>query len=464
MTDLSTRQLLERTARLAADYRETLGERKVRALLSPAELERALAVALTDAGESAAAVIESLAQIAALGSVASAGPRFFGFVIGSSTPAALAADWLVSAWDQNGGLYATSPLVAAIETVTAGWLCELAGLSPATTVGFVTGCQMASFTGLAAARHRVLRNTGWDVEAQGLFGAPPIDVLVSEEAHYTIFLALRMLGLGASRLRRVPTDRQGRMRSDALAQLLATVQGPCIVCAQAGNVNSGGFDPLEEIASLTHARGGWLHVDGAFGLWAAAAPQRAHLVRGIATADSIAADGHKWLNVPYDCGIVFCTDAAAHRSAMSLAAASQAAPYLATSTELRDPHEFVPEESRRGRAIPVYAALRALGREGLGELIERNCRQAQRFAAGLAAAGYEVLNEVVLNQVVVVFGDAERTRRVVAALQEDGTCWCGTTVWQGRTAMRISVSSWATADADVEKSLAAMLRVAQATP
>jgi len=460
MNETSTRQLLERTAHLAADYRDGVGERQVRALLSPAELERALAVPLTDAGESAEQVIESLAQIGARGSLASAGPRFFGFVIGSSTPAALAADWLVSAWDQNGGLYATSPLVAAIETVTAGWLRELAGLPAATTVGFVTGCQMASFTGLAAARHRVLRNAGWDVEAQGLFGAPPIEVLVSDEAHYTIFLALRMLGLGAQRLRRVPADRQGRMRADALAALLATVNGPCIVCAQAGNVNSGGFDPLAEIAALTHARGGWLHVDGAFGLWAAAAPQRAHLVRGIAAADSIATDGHKWLNVPYDCGIVFCSDAAAHRGAMSLAAQSQAAPYLATSTALRDPHEYVPEESRRGRAVPVYAALRALGRRGLGELIERNCRQAQRFAAGLAAAGHEVLNDVVLNQVVVAFGDAERTRRVAAALQEDGTCWCGTTVWQGRTAMRISLSSWATRDADVDRSLAAMLRIA----
>jgi glutamate/tyrosine decarboxylase-like PLP-dependent enzyme len=229
-------------------------------------------------------------------------------------------------------------------------------------------------------------------------------------------------------------------------------------------VNSGAFDPLEEIARLTHARGGWLHVDGAFGLWAAAAPARAHLVRGVAQADSIATDGHKWLNVPYDCGIVFCADAAAHRSAMSLTAPGQSAPYLETSTQLRDPHEFVPEESRRGRAVPVYAALRALGRTGLAELIERNCRQAQRFATGLSAAGYAVLNEVVLNQVVVMFGDAERTRRIVAALQEDGTCWCGTTVWQGRTAMRISVSSWATTDADIEKSLAAMLRIARATP
>ena len=464
MNQTSTRALLEETARLAAGYRESLSERPVRTLLDPDELRRQLAVPLTQAGESTTEVIGALARVGAAGTVASAGPRYFGFVIGGSTPAALAADWLASAWDQNGGLYATSPLVAALEEVTAAWLRELAGLPASMSVGFVTGCQMASFTGLAAARHRVLRDAGWDVEAEGLFGAPPIDVLVGDEAHYTIFLALRLLGLGGGRLRRVPADRQGRMRAEALAQMLASVNAPCIVCAQAGNVNSGAFDPLEEIAALTHARGGWLHVDGAFGLWAAAAPPRAHLVRGIEKADSIATDGHKWLNVPYDCGVVFCADEAAHRSAMSLATPSQAAPYLATSTRLRDPHEFVPEESRRARAVPLYAALRALGRDGLAELVERNCRQAQRFAAGLAAGGHEVLNEVVLNQVVVAFGDAERTRRVVAALQEDGTCWCGTTVWQGRTAMRISVSNWSTTEVDVEQSLAAMLRIARATP
>jgi glutamate/tyrosine decarboxylase-like PLP-dependent enzyme len=461
MSDTSIRELLESTARLAAGYRETLNERPVRPLISEAELQRALEVPLADAGESPLEVITALARVGAQGSVASAGPRYFGFVIGGSTPAALAADWLVSGWDQNAGLYATSPLMAAVEAVTAGWLCELAGLSASMTVGFVTGCQMASFTGLAAARHRVLRNAHWDVEADGLFGAPAIEVLVGEEAHYTIFMALRLLGLGGSRLRRVPADAQGRMRPDALAAMLDSVTGPCIVCAQAGNVNSGACDPLEEIASLTREHGGWLHVDGAFGLWAAACPGRAHLVRGIARADSIATDGHKWLNVPYDCGIVFCADEAAHRSAMSLSSPALSAPYLATSTRQRDPHEYVPEESRRGRAIPLYAALRCLGRTGLAELIERSCRQAQRFAEGLTAAGHEVLNEVVLNQVVVTFGDAERTRRVVAAVQEDGTCWCGATVWRGRTAMRISVSNWSTTDADVDQSLAAILRVAR---
>ncbi|HYB64962.1 MAG TPA: aminotransferase class V-fold PLP-dependent enzyme [Steroidobacteraceae bacterium] len=460
MSEASTRELLEETARLAASYRESLDARPVRSLMDAAELLRALAVPLTEAGESPAEVIGALARIGAAGSVASAGPRYFGFVIGGSLPAALAADWLVSAWDQNAGLHATSPLVSAVEEVTAGWLRELAGLPPTMTVGFVTGCQMASFTGLAAARHRVLRDAGWDVEAQGLFGAPAIEVLVGDEAHYTIFLALRLLGLGGSRLRRVPVDRQGRMRADALGSMLESVDGPCIVCAQAGNVNSGAFDPLERIAGLTRAHRAWLHVDGAFGLWAAAAPGLAHLVRGVERADSIATDGHKWLNVPYDCGVVFCADGAAHRSAMSLAAPALSAPYLATSTRLRDPHEFVPEESRRGRAVPLYALLRALGRAGLAELIERNCRQARRFAGGLTAAGHEVLNEVVLNQVVVAFGDAERTRRVVAAVQADGTCWCGSTLWQGRAAMRISVSGAATTDADVEKSLAAILRIA----
>jgi glutamate/tyrosine decarboxylase-like PLP-dependent enzyme len=323
--------------------------------------------------------------------------------------------------------------------------------------GFVTGCQMASFTGLAAARHRVLRRAGWDVEANGLCGAPPIEVVVSEEAHYTIFMALRLLGIGTAQVRRIPTDDQGRMRADELGKFLhARKNGPCIVCAQAGNVNTGAFDPLEEIAALAKQSGAWLHVDGAFGLWAAASMKRRPLLRGIEKADSIATDGHKWLNVPYDSGIVFCGDEAAHRNSMSLAAA-----YIVATGSERDPHEFVPEESRRARAVPVYAALRSLGRQGLAELVERNCRQAHRFAEGLSAAGYEVLNDVVLNQVLVTFGDAEQTRRTIAAIQEEGTCWCGGTVWKGRTAMRISVSNWSTTDEDVDRSLAAILHAAR---
>jgi glutamate/tyrosine decarboxylase-like PLP-dependent enzyme len=317
---------------------------------------------------------------------------------------------------------------------------------------------MASFTGLAAARHRVLAQVGWNVEAEGLFGAPPVDIIISEEAHYTIVMALRLLGLGGKRVLRVATDGQGRMRVDRLAEALAEGAGPCIVCAQAGNVNTGAFDPLAEIAELSKKRGAWLHVDGAFGLWAAASPSLLPLVRGIERADSIATDAHKWLNVPYDSGIVFCADEVAHRGAMSLSAA-----YIVATTHERDPHEFVPEESRRARAVPVYAALRSLGRSGLRELVERCCRHASRFANGLRSAGYEVLNDVVLNQVLISFGDDEQTRRTVAAIQREGTCWCGGTVWHGRTAMRISVSNWATTQDDVDRSLGAILGVAKQT-
>lgn len=428
----------------------------MRATATPEELRQTLGGSLPAAGVAPETTVQTLAEAGMAGTVASAGPRYFGFVIGGSLPVALAADWLVSAWDQNGGVYALSPLVSVIEQITGSWLRELAGLPSTMSFGFVTGCQMANFTGLAAARHRVLRDAGWDVEADGLFGAPPIDVVVSEEAHYTIAMALRLLGLGANRVKRIPTDDQGRMRADELSAFLRTHPGPCIVCAQAGNVNSGAFDPLPEIAKAAKERGAWLHVDGAFGLWAAASPDRATLVRGIETADSVATDAHKWLNVPYDCGIVFCSDESAHRSAMSLAAA-----YIVATQGERDPHEFVPEESRRARAIPVYAAVRSLGRQGLAELIERNCRQAQRFATALRKAGYEVLNDVVLNQVLVSFGTAERTQRTIAAIQEDGTCWCGGTTWKNRTAMRISVSNWSTTDADVDRSIVAILRAAE---
>jgi glutamate/tyrosine decarboxylase-like PLP-dependent enzyme len=447
--------LLDYTRQRSLEYLGALPQRRVAAAASGEELRRLLGNRLPDQGDSAAAVIRTLADAAADGTVASTGPRYFGFVIGGNLPAAHAADWLVSTWDQNPAVFVMSPLVAVIEEIAAGWLREIAGLPAGMSVGFVTGCQMASFTGLAAARHRVLQNAGWNVEADGLFGAPPIDVIIGDEAHYTIVMALRLLGLGGARLRRVAADGRGRMRPDHLANALRASRGPCIVCAQAGNVNTGAFDPLEAIADATKERGAWLHVDGAFGLWAAASPRLAPLVRGVERADSIAADGHKWLNVPYDCGIVFCADAAAHRAAMSLQAA-----YIIGSGSERDPHEFVPDESRRARAVPVYAALRSLGRGGLAELVDRCCRHARRFAEGLRAAGFEVLNDVVLNQVLVAFGDADLTQRVIGAIQQDGTCWCAGTQWQGRTAMRISVSNWRTSDEDVERSLQAIVRVA----
>ena len=448
--------LLARTAELGTAYREGLSKRAVRATSSTEELRRALGSSLPTEGIPGERVIEILAGAAERGTVASAGPRYFGFVTGGSTPAALAADWLVSAWDQNTSLHVMSPLISVVEDVTASWLREIVGLRTSMSVGFVTGCQMANFTALAAARHRVLRDAGWDVEADGLRAAPAIDILIGEEAHYTITLALRMLGFGARRLKRIATDSQGRIRLEELGNALKGASGPCIVCAQAGNVNTGAVDRIAEIALLAKQHGAWLHVDGAFGLWAAASPQYASLVRGIEHADSIATDAHKWLNVPYDCGIVFCADEAAHRGAMSMAA-----PYIASSTVERDPHEFVPEASRRGRAVPVYAALLSLGRSGLAEIVERNCRQARRFAAGLRAAGYDVLNEVALNQVLVAFGADEQTRRVIEAVQEDGTCWCGGTTWHGRAAMRISISNWSTRDDDIEQCLAAVVRSVQ---
>jgi len=451
-----TPSLLARVQQYTSDWLQSIDARPVRALASASELRDALGGPLSTQGVSPESVIESLAKAGLRGTVASAGPRYFGFVVGGSLPAALAADWLTSAWDQNGAFFALSPLVPVVEQITGAWLRELAALPPTMSFGFTTGCQTATFTGLAAARHRLLLKAGWNVEADGLFGAPPIEVLVSDEAHYTIFMALRLLGLGANRVQRIPTDEQGRMRADLLIAALRARKGPCIVCAQAGNVNTGAVDPLVEIGEAAKESGAWLHVDGAFGLWAAASPNHAALVRGIERADSIATDAHKWLNVPYDSGIVFCADEAAHRGAMSMAASY----IVATKTE-RDPHEFVPDESRRGRAIPVYAALRSMGRAGFAELIDRNCRQALQFAVALRAAGYEVLNDVVLNQVLVSFGSPEKTQRVIAAIQEDGTCWCGGTVWNGRTAMRISVCNWSTTDEDVKKSIDAMLRAAR---
>jgi glutamate/tyrosine decarboxylase-like PLP-dependent enzyme len=374
-------------------------------------------------------------------------------VIGGSLPEALAANWLAGAWDQNAALYNVTPASAVIEQVALTWLVDVLKLPAGANGGFVTGATVANFTALAAARGAVLAKAGWNVEADGLFGAPEVTVVVGAEVHVSVMKALGLLGFGRSRVIKVPVDGQGRMRANAFPHL----SGPAIVLLQAGNVNTGAFDPFPELIERAHAAGAWVHVDGAFGLWASAAPARAHLTRGLEAADSWATDAHKWLNVPYDSGLAFVRDPDALRAAMAVTAE-----YLPTTSPNRNPSDYTPELSRRGRGIEVWAALRSLGRQGVAEMVERNCCQAARFAEGLRQAGYRVLNEVVLNQALVSFGDAETTRKVIAAIQADGTCWCGGTVWQDQTAMRISVSSWATTDEDVERSLAAMIKAAKA--
>lgn len=397
-------------------------------------------------------VLHMLDEVGSPATMAIAGRRFYGFVIGGSLPAALAANWLAAAWDQNTGLYKVTPGTAYLEIIALQWLLEVLKLPSQSGGAFVTGATVANFTALAAARHAVLKHAGWNVEAEGLFGAPPITVIVGAEAHPTLFKSLGLLGLGRSRVVKVPVDGQGRMRAEAFPK----IAGPTIICVQAGNVNTGAFDPIEQICSIAHDSGAWVHVDGAFGLWAAAAPSRAYLAKGIQNADSWATDAHKYLNVPYDCGLAFVRNAETLRAAMAITAE-----YLPTESPERNPSDYTPELSRRARGVEVWAALRSLGKKGLADLIERTCRHARRFAEGLSAAGFQILNEVVLNQVLVSFGDAEKTNRVIAAIQADGTCWCGGTVWQGKTAMRISVSSWATTDEDVERSLEAMIRIAK---
>jgi len=396
-------------------------------------------------------ILKELDEIGSPATVATAGGRYFGFVTGGSLPAALGANLLASAWDQNAVLKVASPVACTLEEICRKWLVSLLGLPAGAGIGFVTGATMANFTGLAAARHALLEREGWDVEAKGLFGAPPITVIVGDEVHVSLLKALSMLGLGRERVLRIPVDGQGRMRPAALPKL----SGPTIVCLQAGNVNTGAFDPADVIIPLAHLSGAWVHVDGAFGLWAATCPSRSALTDGIQNADSWATDAHKWLNVPYDSGLVFVHNPQHLRAAMSASAA-----YLIEEGD-REPNHYVPEMSRRARGIEIWAALRSLGRAGLADLIERTCLYAARFAEGLRRAGYQVLNEVVLNQVLVSFGDAEHTREVIRRVQEDGTCWCGGTVWQGHTAMRISVSSWATTEKDVDHSLEAILRCAK---
>ena len=456
--DAGTSDLLRRTAELAIEYRAGLAERPVAPQRTAAQLAEVFGGPLPEDGEAAIGIIEELAREVPAGLMAMPGPRFFGFVIGGGLPVAVAADWLTSVWDQNAPSVVSSPAAAVIETIAGRWLVDLFGLPRSTSVGFTTGATMANFTGLAAARDAVLRRTGWDVEADGLHGGPRVSVLIGEDAHVTVFAGLRMLGFGEQAPLRIAADQEGRLRLDSLRANLGRTSGPAIVCLQAGNVNSGAFDPLAAaIAAVRELRPeAWIHIDGAFGLWAAAAPSLHHRIAGYEGADSWSTDAHKWLNVPYDCGLVFVRDPEAHRAAMGMSAS-----YLPFNTvEERDPGDFVPELSRRARGFPVYAALRSLGRSGIVDLVERCCALARTFAEGLASdPGTEILNEVVLNQVLVRFDDSDdRTRDVVQRLQRDGTAWFGGGSWHGRAVMRISVINWWTREADVDRSLDAIRR------
>jgi glutamate/tyrosine decarboxylase-like PLP-dependent enzyme len=445
-------KVLEDAAARGIAYLEGLETRGVAptpaAVAALETLDRPLPESPLSAGE----VLAELDRIGSPATVATAGRRFFGFVIGGSLPAALGASWLAGAWDQNSGLWVASPIAAQLEIVALRWLRELLGVDASWGGAFVTGATMANFTALAAGRQAVLASAGWDVERDGLYGAPEITVVVGGEAHPTLTKSLGLLGLGRDRLVRIPVDHEGQARADAVPE----IEGPALVCLQSGNVNTGGFDPLRAIAERVRGPGTWIHVDAAFGFWAVASPARRDLLDGIELCDSICTDAHKWLNVPYDSGIALVRHPEALKRAMSFSAA-----YLPGSVR-REPSDYTPELSRRGRGIEVWAALRSLGREGLAALVERCCRHALRFAEGLAAAGYEILNDVRLNQVLVSFGSPEQTREAIRLIQEDGTCWCGGTEWQGRTAMRISVCSWATTDEDVERSLEAMLAAGRA--
>jgi glutamate/tyrosine decarboxylase-like PLP-dependent enzyme len=452
MTIDTTWRVLADVAERSERYLESLGERRVAPTPEAIAGLDAFDVPLQDAPLSPSDVIEELDRTGTPATVGIAGPRYFGFVNGGALPAALAVHWLSTAWEQHGGFQISGPGSIRLEQVALRWMIELLGLPRETTGAFVTGTTVAHMTALAAARDALLSRVGWNARDDGLFGAPSITVIAGREGHSTLFKALGVVGLGRSRVTTVAVDSAGRMRADAMPRLT----GPTIVCVQAGNVNTGASDPFREIAD--RVRGAnvpvWMHVDGAFGLWARVAPARAHLVDGIELADSWATDAHKWLNVPYECGMVFVRDGEALRHSMALNAA-----YLPSDSS--NPSDYTPEASRRPRGVDAWAALRSLGRSGLADLVERNCRLAKRFADAFRDAGYAVLNDVVLNQVLVSFGDAERTRAVIAAVQRDGTCWCGPTVWQGKTAMRVSVINWSTTEADVDRSVEAILRIAR---
>ena len=438
----------------ATRYIGQVAQRHVGSRTERADLLTALGGPLPTGGTDPVEVINHLAATADPGIVATIGPRYFGFVTGGAVPVTVAADWLVSSWDQNACLYVTSPAASVMEDIVSGWIVELLGLPATAGVGFVTGCHMANFTCLAAARHEVLHRAGWNVETQGLQRAPKVRVLVGGEVHVSAVGALRYLGFGSDELEFVPVDGQGRMRADALRKQLGEGTAPIIVCAQAGNVSTGASDPIAEIVEMAHARDAWVHVDGAFGLWAAAVPELRSQVRGIETADSWATDAHKWLNVPYDSGLAIVADTAPLRAAMGMTAS-----YLQRGDdEQRIGMDWAPESSRRARVVPLYALFRALGRDGIEALVRRNCALAHRIAGRLSAEpGVTILNEVVLNQVLVRFADDDTTRDTIARVQADGTCWAGGAFWQGQQAMRIAVSNWSTTEDDIDRSADAML-------
>jgi glutamate/tyrosine decarboxylase-like PLP-dependent enzyme len=444
-------EVLGLAARRAVSYLQAVPARRVAPDESAVRGLEQLGGVLPEEPSDPCAVVELLDRAGSPATVATAGGRFFGFVNGAAVPASVGATWLASAWDQNTALRVMSPAGAAVEDVALGWVCDLLGLPAECGGALVTGATMANFCGILAARHALLERAGWDVESDGLFGAPMIQVVAGAEVHISLVKALGLAGLGRKRFVQVPVDGQGRMQCSGLP----TLDQRTIVCIQAGNVNTGAFDPAGEICRRAHDAGAWVHVDGAFGLWATASPKYRHLTAGFEMADSWATDAHKWPNVGYDCGVALVRDAGALRAAMAIAAA-----YI-TPGELREPSQYTPEMSRRARGVELWAAIRQMGRRGLAELIERTCRHAQRFAAGLREAGYEILNDVAINQVLVSFGSPEATRAVIEGVQRDGTCWCGASEWQGRTAMRISVSSWATTEEDVELSLEAIRRIAR---
>ncbi|NLB83281.1 MAG: aspartate aminotransferase family protein [Synergistaceae bacterium] len=455
-------KLLEKTASIAARWLDSLPDRPVNPALGVEELRKKLGGSLSEKGADPAQVVEAFAERITPGLTASPGPRYFGFVTGGALPASLGADWLTSAWDQNAVLSIASPAAAAAEEIVASWILDLLDFPSGCSVGFVTGCQMANFTCLAAARHEVFRKASWNVEEEGLAGAPALTILAGEEAHATLFVALRMLGLGTKNILRLPGDAQGRMEIRAAKEALEKISGPAILCLQAGNVNSGAFDPCADLIPLAQEKGAWVHVDGAFGLWGKLLPELNDHTKGMELADSWATDAHKWLNVPYDSGLAIVRHQAAHRAAMAL----NAPYYIAAPDEVRDPSQWVPESSRRARAFPLYCGLKSLGKQGLRELVERNCRQARLIASLLEEdPSIRILNNVVLNQVLVEFlpsGEEDRgtfTRRVTAAIQEEGTCWAGGSLWKGRPVLRISVSNWSTTDTDIRISAEAIRRV-----